>query len=149
MPLTLEDRAALHDLYTKYAHTFDGADAAAWSALFTPDGSFTPPGLEPVVGTEALYAFVANRSDEMPGMRHVIANVLVEADGDAAKGVAYFICYRIGGDGHFRLRNFGRYEDRFARHGGAWRFAVRDIVTELDAELVDAPFAFASAGTPV
>jgi 3-phenylpropionate/cinnamic acid dioxygenase small subunit len=143
MPFTLDDRAALHDLYARYAYTFDGADADGWSALFAPDGSFTPPGSEPVVGTAALRAFVAGRSGEMPGMRHMMANVLVEADGDdRATGRAYFVCYRLGGDRQFRLRNFGRYNDKFVRHDSGWRIASRDIVTELDAALVDAPFAF-------
>jgi hypothetical protein len=46
--------------------------------------------------------------------------------------------------GGFRLRNFGRYVDKLARYDGSWRFAVRDIVGELDSSLVDAAFAFAA-----
>jgi ketosteroid isomerase-like protein len=142
MPFTLDDRAAIHDLYARYAYAFDSADADAWAALFTPDGRFAPPGIDPVVGTDALHGFVAGRSGEMPGMRHMMANVLVGPDGDGATGRAYFVCYRMGGDGRFRMRNFGRYEDTFARHDGGWRIANRDIVAELPIDLVDAPFAF-------
>lgn len=141
MTLRLEDRAEIHDLYARYAYAFDGADADAWADLFTPDGRFSPPGVNPVVGTVALRAFVNERSSRTPGMRHLMANVLVEADGDDARGRAYFVCYRLAGDGRFRLRNFGRYEDRFARHGQSWRIADRLVVPELDTELVDAPFA--------
>ena len=50
MTLTLEDRAEIHDLYARYAHAFDGADAEAWAALFMPEGRFSPPGIEPVIG---------------------------------------------------------------------------------------------------
>jgi 3-phenylpropionate/cinnamic acid dioxygenase small subunit len=145
MPLTTSDRAAIHDLYARYAHAFDGADADAWAALFTPDGRFAPPGMPPVVGTDALRAFAADRSDEMPGMRHLITNVLVEADGNGAKGSAYFVCFRLRGDGRFRLLNFGRYDDTFARHDGDWRIATRDIVSELPIDLRDAPFVFEGA----
>ena len=144
MPLSLstEDRAEINDLYVRYAYAFDGADADGYAALYMPDGRFSPPGIDPAVGTEALRDFVASRSSEMPGMRHVIANILIEPDGDNAKGRAYFICYRI--DDHFRLQNFGRYEDTFARHEGEWRFATRDVVAELDLSLVGAPFAFST-----
>lgn len=147
MTLTLEDRAEIHDLYARYAHAFDGADAEAWAALFMPEGRFSPPGIEPVIGTQALRGFVADRSSDLPGMRHVIANVLVRADGDVVTGAAYFVCFRLGGDGQFRIRNFGRYEDTFARHGDGWRIATRDVVSELPADLVDAPFAFAAGQT--
>ena len=140
--LTVQDRLDIQDLYTRYAHSFDDADADAWSALFMPDGRFAPPGIDPVVGTEALRAFVSNRSTDSPGMRHVIANVLIDVDGNEVTGRAYFVCYRLDGDGGFRLRNFGRYVDKLDRHDGSWRFAVRDVVGELAEGLVDAPFAF-------
>ncbi len=148
MPFTLEDRAAIHDLYSRYAYAFDGADADAWAALFTPDGRFAPPGVDAAVGTEALRSFVADRSSLTPGMRHVMANVLVEPGDDdgVATGRAYFVCFRMGGDDHFRLRNFGRYEDRFERREGVWLIANREVVAELPLGLVDAPFAF-GAGT--
>ena len=90
-----------------------------------------------------------DRSSDLPGMRHVIANVLVRADGDVVTGAAYFVCFRLGGDGQFRIRNFGRYEDTFARHGDGWRIATRDVVSELPVDLVDAPFAFAAGQTGV
>jgi 3-phenylpropionate/cinnamic acid dioxygenase small subunit len=143
MALTMEDRAEIHDVYARYAYTFDGADAAGWAALFTEDGRFEPPGVDPVVGREALHDFVASRSGDLPGMRHMIANVLVEADGDVVRGRAYFLCFRLGGDDQFRIRNFGRYEDEFAREDGRWRISVRGVVGELPLPLVDAPFAFA------
>lgn len=142
LELTAQDRAEIHDLYVRYAYTFDDAEADAWAALFMPDGRFAPPGAEPVIGTAALRSFVASRSSDVPGMRHLIANVLIETEGDEVRGRAYFVCYRLDGDGGFRLRNFGRYIDKLARHEGSWRFAVRDIVAELDATLVDAPFVF-------
>lgn len=144
MTLKMQDRAEIQDLYARYAYAFDGADADAWAALFTPGGRFAPPGVPPVIGTAALRGFVAGRSSELPGMRHVIANVLISAEVDGAAGRAYFVCFRLGGDGRLRIRNFGRYEDTFARHEGEWRIASRDVVSDLPVELVDAPFAFAS-----
>ena len=145
MPLTLEDRAQLHDLHARYAYAFDGADADAWAAVFTDEGRFGPPGVAPVVGTAALHDFISQRSRATPGMRHLVLNILVEPDGDGARGRAYFLAFRLGGDGQFRLRNFGRYEDVYARAGDGWRIASRDVVGELPIDLVDAPFSFAGS----
>lgn len=142
MPLSPQDRAELHDLYARYAYAFDGADADTWADLFTPDGRFAPPGVDPVVGTDSLRAFVAERSSLTPGMRHTVSNVLVDGEGDEATGSAYFVCYRMGGDGLLRIQNIGRYDDTFARQAGSWRFATRDIATDLPVELVGAAFAF-------
>jgi 3-phenylpropionate/cinnamic acid dioxygenase small subunit len=143
MTLSTQDRAILHDIYSRYAYAFDGADADAWTALFTENGRFAPPGVDDVVGAEALRAFVAARSDDAPGMRHVISNVLVQGTDAGARGSAYFLCFRLGPDGRFRLRNFGRYDDEFVREGETWKIASRTVVSELASELVDAAFAFA------
>jgi 3-phenylpropionate/cinnamic acid dioxygenase small subunit len=143
--LSTEDRSTLHDVYARYAHAFDGADADAWAALFAADARFIPPGVDPVVGREALRRFVADRAEDAPGMRHLIANVVVEPTEDGARGRAYFFCLRLSDDGQFRLRNFGRYEDEFVREDGGWKIASRTVVSELATALVDAPFAFGGA----
>jgi 3-phenylpropionate/cinnamic acid dioxygenase small subunit len=140
--LSTDDRATLHDVYARYAHAFDGADAETWAGLFAADGRFAPPGVPEVVGTDALRTFVEARAGDAPGMRHVMSNVLVEATDGGARGSAYFFCLRLSDDGKFRLRNFGRYDDEFVREGGAWKIASRTVVSELAADLVDAPFAF-------
>ncbi len=146
MSLTPDDRAALHDLYARYAFTFDSGDADAWAQLFTDDGRFAPPVVDEVVGTEALREFVATRSSTTPGMRHLISNVLVEETDEGARGSAYFVCLRLSEDGRVRLRNTGRYDDEFARRDGQWKIARRTVVAELPLELVDAPFAFGAVG---
>jgi 3-phenylpropionate/cinnamic acid dioxygenase small subunit len=139
--LSTEDRAALHDLYARYAHAFDGADAETWAGLFSAEGRFLPPGVPDVVGTEALHAFVTARAADAPGMRHLMSNVVVEPTADGAKGSAYFFCLRLA-NGEFRLRNFGRYDDEFVQEDGAWKIATRTVVSELEPTLVDAPFSF-------
>ena len=74
--------------------------------------------------------------------RRLMSNVLVNAAEGGAQGRAYFFCLRLAGDGQFRLRNFGRYEDEFVREGETWKIANRVVVTELAPDLIDAPFAF-------
>jgi 3-phenylpropionate/cinnamic acid dioxygenase small subunit len=142
MSLSADDRLEIHDLYARYAHGFDQADAEARSALFTQEGSFAHPGMDPVLGTDALKAFIVERSGELPGMRHLIANVAVEETPRGAAGRAYFCCFRLGGDGALRMRNFGRYDDELRRHENGWRIAVRQVTSELPGDLVDQPFTF-------
>jgi hypothetical protein len=142
MALSADDRLALHELYARYAYAFDGADGDVWSALFTPDGVFVLPDGTAVSGTDELRKFVVARSDDAPGMRHLMTNILLDESGDGALGRAYFLAFRLGGDGQFRLRNFGRYEDEFVRAGGGWLIRSRRVVAELPLELVDLPFSF-------
>jgi ketosteroid isomerase-like protein len=142
MALQTDDRAALHDIYARYAHTFDQGDGAAWAELFADDGIFTPPGADEVTGKDALREFVDARAGAHPGMRHLIANVLVEETATGARGRAYFLCLRLGGDGCVRIRNSGRYDDLFTKVGGEWKISQRIVVSELPADLVDAPFLF-------
>jgi len=142
MSLNVEDRAQIHDLHARYAHAFDAGDGDALAALFTADGQFVPPGADPLVGTEALRGFVSARTSDAPGMRHLVVNIVVDAEGDGARGSAYFLAFRLGGDGQLRLRNLGRYDDRFVRAGDGWRIARREIVGDVPVDLLDAPFAF-------
>jgi ketosteroid isomerase-like protein len=148
MPLSPQDRAEIHDLYARYAYAFDRADAHAWAELFVPDGRFAPPGVDPVVGTDSLRAFVAERSSLTPGLRHTLSNVLVDGDGDEAAGSAYFVCYRIGDDGLLRMQNMGRYDDTFTRQAGSWRFATRNVASDLPVDLVGSAFAFTKETRP-
>jgi 3-phenylpropionate/cinnamic acid dioxygenase small subunit len=146
MNLSADEHAEITNLYHRYAHAFDGADGEAWSSLFTREGRFIPPGVPDVVGTDALRQFVSSRAQDTPGMRHLFANVVVAPTSeDRADGISYFLCFRLGGDGEFRLRNIGRYEDELAREEGAWKIARRRVVSDLPAELVDAAFTFAAA----
>lgn len=142
MPLSTEDRLALHELYARYAHAFDGGDAEAWSALFAPDASFILPDGSSLTGTAALREFVVTRTAETPGMKHLMTNVLVEEAAGGARGTAYFFALRLGGDGQVRMQNFGRYEDVFVPADGGWLFRSRRVVSELPLELVGAAFAF-------
>ena len=142
--LSLEDRAEIHDLYMLYPHAFDGGDADAWVGLFAKDARFTVPGAPTIVGPDAMREFITTRNASTPGMRHLMANVLIESDGRGVTGRAYFLAVRLAEDGSFRLRNIGRYEDEFIREDGSWKFSARTVISELAPDLIDAQFAFAA-----
>ena len=61
-----------------------------------------------------------------------IGNVLIEVDGDKAKGEAYFIAHHHipgpDGAGDNFMVAAGRYLDRFERRDGEWRISHRHAV---------------------
>ena len=140
--LTVEDRLEIHELYSRYSHAFDSGDVDAWVALFIPEGRFGVPA-GPITGTDGLRRFATERAEQAPGMRHLITNVTLDATGGGANGRAYFLCFRLAGDGRLRLLNIGRYEDELVKTDDGWRFAARDVVGEVPDAIRDAPFQFA------
>jgi uncharacterized protein (TIGR02246 family) len=126
MALSTADRLEIEQLYARYAHAFDGGDAEAFAAVFTADGRFTSGAAEPIVGREALAAFVRRRFAEAPGTSHHITNVLLEdAPEGGASGRAYGLILGTATDGRLQFRNAGLYVDELVREDGAWRIRSR------------------------
>jgi ketosteroid isomerase-like protein len=117
----LESRHQLADLAAAYCAAVDGKDARAVAELFTEAGA-----LNDVDGRGAIQAFFERwMADTGPSFHYPHAQVL-EFDGpDAATGVV---------TGHAEQRSAGetwvmgvRYEDRYRRQGGRWRFDHRRV----------------------
>ncbi len=69
--------------------------------------------------------------------RHNISNIVIEIDGDRAKGTAYW--FHMGNDNPERgaqLNSFGHYEDELVKVDGEWLFSLRKIYNEQVAEWV-------------
>jgi uncharacterized protein (TIGR02246 family) len=145
MRITAEDRWEINDLYARYAFGWDEGDGDAWAAVFTADGIFHRPEAPPLVGRDALAAFVTERKDIQPGIRHFNTNLVVEVDGDVVRGTAYCFAPRIA-DGQLRLRAIGRYHDVLVRLDEGWRFAERRIDQWLPRDQWDVPVALELSG---
>ena len=66
--------------------------------------------------------------------QHHITNSLIEVDGEVAHSESYFIAFHplTGEDGRpFHAFVCGRYLDRFALRGGAWKIADRRVVIDI------------------
>jgi hypothetical protein len=61
---------------------------------------------------------------------HLIANVLIELDGDEAAVESYHLCFMTGGatGSETDTTISGRYLDRFARKDGRWAITHRQVV---------------------
>ena len=67
-------------------------------------------------------------------MRHVISNLLVDADGDLASAKCYVAVF-LTKDGASRLLGPGRYECDLRKVDGQWLFQRRLVVMDHDYEL--------------
>ena len=89
-------------------------------------------------GTRDEYVdWVAGVLTRFTGTMHVVANQLVELDGDDdARSETYGVAYHWGDPPDDQRRNFTtgfRYVDRFARRDGDWRIARRVARARVDA----------------
>jgi len=121
MGLTINDITAIHQLYSAYCLAIDDGDGKAFSACFTSNGSVGGVG-DPISGTERLTRFAEKAS--RTGVRHIVANVHVDGDGDEAQGRAYFIGLSIMG-AERKITITGSYRDTLRRVDGVWLFEKR------------------------
>ena len=132
----LDDRVALVDLVAAYARECDQCHPDEIAALFTDDGGFTVirPDAEPteVRGRDRLVSAFAGLSRYEHTFHHV-GQQTVELDGDRATGDTYCIAHHVeaAADGSRSVMAMHiRYQDRYARTAGGWRFEFRTLLVD-------------------
>jgi ketosteroid isomerase-like protein len=115
MPTITEDRDEILQLMYRYNQAIDSGDADGWAATFTPDGVFDVAG-QVRSGRDELAAFAAS----VHGLRHTMANPVIDVTGDVASVRAYFIVFQGAG-----VLGTGTYSDEVVRTPAGWRFAKR------------------------
>jgi hypothetical protein len=123
--LSTEDTLAIQQLYARYNHAIDSGDAAGWAACFTGDGTFAS-ATGNFAGTEQLTTFAQGFASRLKA-RHWTNNLVVESDGDGAKGTCYLMLLRLGEGTPATILTTGIYTDRLVRDSGGWRFASRSV----------------------
>ena len=132
----LEARIELRALVEEYGGAVDAKDVPAVVALYTEDGrmlSHLLPGteVEPYVRTgheELRRALDAGLAMYLQ-TTHVIGGQVLELEGATARGTTTCLAHHVydGPEGRRLLVMAIRYEDRYAHHGGLWRFAERRL----------------------
>ncbi|MEO8813321.1 MAG: nuclear transport factor 2 family protein [Caulobacteraceae bacterium] len=130
----LLDKQACAELVWRLARGIDRVDEALLRSVFHPDAT-DDHGV--FAGTAAAFVdWVLPVLRTMRRTQHFIGNVLIEVDGDRARGESYFIAHHTiggeaGGDGTvpdgFSIAA-GRYLDRFERRDGTWLIGHRQAV---------------------
>jgi hypothetical protein len=125
----------LAHLSHKYAAAADRADGPGLAELFTAAGALEvrspPPSTDVVVHrgrTDISERINALRRYERT--RHIVGEQHFEVEGDTVRGTTDCVAHHIGGEageGMDRVVHI-RYDDRYAREDGEWRFAERRVV---------------------
>jgi ketosteroid isomerase-like protein len=130
-------RDAIERLILTYAERIDRGDFEGVGELFAdaviagPDGSPLARGRDQA---RRLYERTTRRyEDGTPRTKHLTTNLLVDVDEAAgsARARSYFTVLQGLPDFPLQPIVAGRYEDRFERAGGGWRFAERRMFVEL------------------
>jgi len=127
MPLTTEDRLAIHELISLHGHLADDRRSGELALLLTPDASYdvTAYGLGVVRGLPALIELFSSAPGDQP-VGHHVTNVIVTADPDLAdrarvrsKGLSVMADGRAG---------TVVYEDQVVRTADGWRISTRLVL---------------------
>jgi hypothetical protein len=126
-PLILDvtDRLEILELYSRYSLLFDTGQAAAWTDLFAANGRFDIVGGPTLYGQAELHRFAERRFQDTPGIRHLVSNVIVEPDGEGARGSAYVVVLGGVDDGAPQILTLGGYDDTLVKTELGWRFQSR------------------------
>jgi uncharacterized protein (TIGR02246 family) len=135
MPVTIEDRFAINDLFVRYTTALDAGDVETIVSCFTPDGTLESPAVGKYAGHDGIRAFserFAAMNQRGVQLRHVISNLAMTVDGDVARATCY-LTNIITMDDKSQLMPPGRYECELRRLDGEWLFRKRLVI-------LDAPF---------
>ena len=130
--LSADDQLAIRDVIARYCWSLDTGDVEGLVSCFASDGVLVWDAFDVPLqwqGAAALRHFASFLRDQpaTAGRQHHVTNVLLEADGDGARGKAFVAVAMRQGEGPHRLNVMGWYEDHFRRENGQWKLARRTI----------------------
>ena len=121
------DHVELQRLAYLYCHAVDHGDMVLLRSLYTDDA--VDDHGEMFRGSADEYvAWLPTMLKGVDAIRHEVTNALFVVDGDSAKGQLTNTAYHRMGEVEVVVG--GRYLDRYARQGGAWRIQRRSLVMD-------------------
>jgi 3-phenylpropionate/cinnamic acid dioxygenase small subunit len=126
---------AIENLIATYAELVDAGDFARVGILLA-DATFTSAAGS-VSGRDAIEKMLRDSlivyDDGTPRTKHITTNVAIEVDEEAGTAISrsYFTALQALPDLVLQPIVSGRYQDRFARRDGQWRFVERRVRTDL------------------
>jgi uncharacterized protein (TIGR02246 family) len=124
----LEDRVAIHDLFTRYCCALDNGEIETVVGCFTEDAVLKSPVID-IQGRDEIRAFAGRFAAQRAAgtqFRHMVTNIAVKIEGDRATATAYLLVL-ISKDGIHRTLPPGRYECELVKEGGQWLFSRRIV----------------------
>jgi 3-phenylpropionate/cinnamic acid dioxygenase small subunit len=135
-----QDLQAVGALVYRYAELIDAGDLDGLAALFEHATWGAGTRAERLHGTEQVrrgYGGVILYEDGTPRTKHVITNLVIDLDEMATHAAArsYFTVFQATDGLALQPIIAGRYEDRFDKVDGEWRFSERIIHPDLHGDL--------------
>ena len=130
----LEDRAAIHDLFTRYCCALDNGEIEAVVDCFTVDAILKSPVID-ISGHDEIRAFAGRFAAQRTAgtqFRHMVSNIAMTITGNRAAASAYLLVL-ISKDGNHRSLPPGRYACELIKEdSGQWRFSRRTVFHDHD-----------------
>jgi SnoaL-like domain len=129
----------IENLIATYAELVDNGDFGGLGALLA-DATFTGSG-SPVSGAAAIEQMFRDMlivyADGTPRTKHITTNVIIDADEGAGTATAssYVTVFQARPGLTLQAIMSGRYQDRFQRRDGHWRFTERQVRVDLTGDL--------------
>ena len=129
-----ETEAELRRLANLYARAMDRNEPALLDDILTDDIVLEGPGFR-IDGLAASRNNPALLKQMYLMTQHVVHNQTVDVSGDEAAGETYCTASHVlrpasEGEGHAALVWAIRYQDRFRRVDGSWRFSGRTLIVD-------------------
>jgi ketosteroid isomerase-like protein len=115
-----EDRVAICERKHAYCCRLDATDADAFVDCFVDDAELDVSVYGTARGEAELREFVAWVDDAVAHSAHLVANPILEIDGDAATATWYYVVILEYPDGEVEFGQ-GRYYDEFRCVQGEWK----------------------------
>jgi uncharacterized protein (TIGR02246 family) len=129
-----EDRAAIHDLFTRYCCALDNGKIGTVVDCFTVDAVLKSPVID-ISGHDEIRAFAGRFAAQRTAgtqFRHMVSNIAVTITGNRAAASAYLLVL-ISKDGDHRSLPPGRYACELIKEdSGQWRFSRRTVFHDHD-----------------
>jgi len=126
------DEWAMKRLAFLYARGGDRNEPETFASVFTEDAVVVSPQAT-ITGRENLAKIPGMLNDMFQTTLHTVLNQTVTIDGDGAEGETYCIAYHLNHpkDGRYtRFDMYIRYQDKFRRVNGDWKFTHRRLVVD-------------------
>jgi hypothetical protein len=123
----MADREAIRDCLMRYSRGIDRMDPEVLASAYWPGAMDYHTGFTGTV--EQFIEWALPRLAAMEQNMHLIGNVLIRIDGDAARVESYLWSVSVlPGDNPRQVMVVGRYLDKFEKRGDEWRIAERLVV---------------------
>lgn len=132
--MTAEDRFAIMELILAYGRALDNRDAAAYAAVFAPDGTRVTGNGQRIQRGRAEIQSAVERSFKTwkSEVRHLAAPSFIEGNADRCTVRSYGQACVQRPDGPIQIAAVDEYQDVCVKLEGRWYFHERRITTLLE-----------------